>query len=312
MNKRRIPSILLLAAAGCSLAGIAAPQPPSAPPASLTSSMISDFAGIKHVTRPSRDATIGFAQPTRLTEVLVAGGATVKAGQILVRGEDAEELARLKLQKIRADSDLSVKKAEKARDLAQLEFEKTKLAAGTGVASSQELDRSRLTAEGADLDLGIAKMNQDQEVLAVEMGQARVDRLLIKAPFDGQVDVVLADVGQSVSESDKVVRVVNVDPLWIDVPAPTAKTLELGLKLGDACWVLMDLPGPAEVHKGKIIEVSPVADSASATRRIRVEISNPRKLVAGVSSWVRFEEPIGQWKEKVVESGRAARLENSR
>lgn len=271
------------------------------PPArELTPAMIADFGGEKHVTRASQDATMGFSQPTRVTDVLVKGGQSVKAGDLLVRGEDAEETGRVRLQKIQANSDLSIQRAQRTADLAKLEYEKFQEAGKKGAAPAQEIDRARLTWEGADIDVLIAKMQKEQEVITVGMAQARLDRLQIKAPFDGQIDAVLYDVGQSLSETDKILRIVSIDPLYIDVPVPTEKVLQLKIKNGDPAWVLMQLPGEPGVYVGKVREVAPTADSASATVRVRVEVPNPARIIAGLAAWVRFEEPAGVWRERVL------------
>ena len=93
----------------------------------------------------------------------------------------------------------------------------------------------------------------------------------------------------------------NVNPLWIDVPVPTGKTLDL--QPDSKCWVLMDLPGQSSVRLGKVIEVSAVADAASGTRRVRVALPNPGKTVAGVTAYVRFSEPPEAWSKKIAEVG---------
>lgn len=310
MNIRvRVRSMLYVLGLGTfiSLAAGAAPQPPAkglSP--GLTHAMIADFGGDKHVTRPSQDATMGFSQPTRVTEVLARGGQTVKAGDLLIRGEDAEDSGRLRLQKLQAGNDYSVQRAKLAASLAKLEFDKLTDAAKSGVASVQELDRARLTWEGAEIDVTLAALQKDQEQITVEMAQSRVDRLQIRAPFEGQVDVILADVGQSLSENDKVLRMVKIDPMYIDVPVPTEKVLGLQIKNGDPAWVLMQLPGEPKVYVGRVREVAPTADSASATVRVRVELENPTRILTGLAAWVRFEEPSGVWRERVVAPGAAA------
>lgn len=275
--------------------------PPGDAPARPTASDIATlFGGEKAVTRPWRDAVMGFSQPTRVTEILISGGQEVKKGALMIRGEDAEDAALLKLQKMRADTDWPVQKAQKTSELAQIEFDNFKSAAAERGTAPLEVDRARLSAEGAKIDLELAKQQQEQEVIQVDRVQARLDRMRIAAPFDGQIDVVMADVGQSMSENEKVIRVVDVQRLWIDVPVPTGQTIEYATKSGDPAWVLMDLPGPAKLFLGKVIEVSPVADAASATRRVRVEVPNPDRVVAGVACWVRLAEPAPEWKERVT------------
>lgn len=272
----------------------------------LTRELRLSFAGVKAVSRPSRDATMGFSLPTRVMEVLAVGGQDVKKGQVLLRGDDHEDMLVVQLQEIRAKTDLPVQKAAKAAELAKLEYAKTIEAGKLSGASPLEIDRARLTADSAAIDRDTAAMQQAQEVIQVDRLRARLDKLVIRAPFDGQVDVIMADAGQSTSESDKVVRVVNIDLLWLDVAAPTALSVDLGLRPGDPAWVLMELPGTPVVRVGKVIEVSPTADSASGTRRVRVEVRNTERVVAGVTSWVRFTEPTAEWKGKVVAAGDGA------
>jgi len=260
------------------------------------------FGGIKCVTRPSRDAVLGFSLPTTLKEIAVRGGERVTEGQLLVRGDDEEDLALLETQRIRAETDLPVERAVGQAELAAVEWERAQEAFSKSGINQLEYDRARLAASTAQIDVGIAKNTLAQDRAQVVRFEARVRRLRLTAPFDGIVDNVLVDVGQSVSEADSVVRVVNIDPLWIDVPAPTSQTIQLGLQVGGEAWVAMDLPGEARVFPARIVEVSPVADAASGTRRVRVEMPNPDEIVAGVTSYVRFTEPTTEWKERLAVS----------
>jgi len=122
----------------------------------------------------------------------------------------------------------------------------------------------------------------------------------IEAPFDGIIDEVIVDVGDSIRDSEPVVRVVDITKLELDVPARTDVTLRLGLKVGDPAWVLVDLAGRVHVVEGVVAEVSPVANYASRTRRVQVEIDNPRAWPSGVPAWVRFEGPEGEWDEYMM------------
>ncbi len=285
----------------CGLAGVAAPA--MAQPATgstevtrkqIDTSLIRNFNGYKAITRPSHDSVMGFALPTRISEVLVRGGQQVTEGQMLVRGDDSEDVQMLELQRLRAETDLPVQQAKKAWEYAVVEYDNLVDARSKGGASVQEVDRAKLTAELRELDWKNAVLQQRQESVGLRVREARVDKFYLKAPFDGTVDLVMVDVGQSVSEQDKVLRVINVDTLWIDVPAPMDDPTTLKLKNGDEAWILLDLAGTGRLAKGTVIEVAPSADPASRTRRIRVELKNPEgpdRLIAGDSAWVRFSAP---------------------
>jgi RND family efflux transporter MFP subunit len=229
-------------------------------------------------------------------EIAARGGQAVKEGQLLLRGDDAEDKALLAIQKLRAQTPLNVDAAKARLDLAKVEHERIKTAQSQGAASQPEVERARLQAEISRLDWELAKDAQQQEVLQLERMQARADRYSLKAPFDGTVDLVNADLGQVVSENEKIVRVVDTDPLWIDVPAETGRSETLLLKVGAPAWVMSDSGGLVAVREGKVIEVAPTVDPASRTRRIRVELPNPSgssALLAGEPVTVRFTPPEG-------------------
>jgi len=270
--------------------------PPGPDSKAIDAAAIRAFAGTKGVTRPSRDSIMGFQIPTQIAKVLAKGGQVVKAGDPLVEGDTSEDLALVELQKMRAETDLPVLEAQKAMELAQFEYTTYRTVREKGGGAQKEVDRARLTAERSDLQYQNAIVQQRQEVIGIKAREARLNKLTLRAPFDGVVDIILVDVGQNVSESDKVLRVVNVDLLWIDVPAPMADVRTLRIKEGDDAWVMLDIAGSSRNVMAKVIEVSPAADPASRTRRIRVEIQNPEgqgRLIPGDPAWVRFDAPPG-------------------
>ncbi|MFN0132007.1 MAG: efflux RND transporter periplasmic adaptor subunit [Phycisphaerales bacterium] len=255
------------------------------------------FQGERGVTRPSRDSTLGFTLPSEVLEVLVQGGATVKKGQPLVRARDDELRLQRDLQKTVAESDLPVQKAAVAVDNAQVEFDAQEALAKKSLGTSRiEFDRAKATLASRKVDLAIAKYELMQQQIQLAFREEQLKRMVLMAPFDGRVDKVTAEVGEVKRDTDPVIRVVSIDPLWIDVKVPTTRTLISGLRVGDRAWVLLDAPGEPEVSQGTIIEVAAEADFGSGTRRVRVETPNPKLLPAGLAAWVRFAEPPAGFK----------------
>lgn len=278
-------------------------------PRGLDPSLIGAFSTIKAVTRPSRDAVMGFTVPTKITDIVVRGGQDVTKGQVIVQGDEAEDRALLRLQKVRAETDLPVARARKQMELAETEYRIQQEVRAGGGSSDQQLERARLAFEVAKIDVSKAQMEQTQEVIQVDRLESRVQKFRIESPFDGIVDNVMLDVGHSASENDKVVRVVNVDNLWIDAPAPTQDSVTLSLKVGDKAWVLFDMAGSPIVREAKVIEAAPTADAASRTRRVRVEVANPKgpeRLLAGEPAYVRFTPPSEEF-ARMLEAAKVAK-----
>jgi RND family efflux transporter MFP subunit len=274
---------------------------------------IADFGGEKAVTRSSRDATLAFPFPAEIAEILVRGGQPVKKGDLILRARDEEYRYQRDLQKLLADSDLDVQKAQAALDQAKVELDaQTELREKKMGGNKVEFDRARLTHVVKQVELEIARNQLEQQKMQLKFREAQLDRNYLRAPFDGRVDEVVVDVGDVKKDSEKVARVVSVNPLWIDVPTPTAQTITLGLKNGDPAWAVLDMPGDPVVSRGKVIEVGAEADPASNTRRVRVELPNPNEHPGGLTAWVRFQPPRGRWAERLAPEGPVLTAEKPR
>ena len=70
----------------------------------------------------------------------------------------------------------------------------------------------------------------------------------------------------------------QIDPLWIDAPVPLEKAKDLQYE--DKTQVIF--PGSGEMSiEGKIIFIGAVADAASDTLRVRVQVPNKSNRPAG-------------------------------
>ncbi len=250
------------------------------------------FGGFEWVTRPSRDAIMGFTVPMEVQEIAVVGGQRVKKGDLLIKGRDGEALATLEVQRVRAKNVSVIANAEAALELADLRFRDGERAFKENALTPAEFDERRVQVKSSTAALNNAKAQVDEETKRVKQLEEQLARYRLDAPFDGVVEIVACEVGQAVEQAQAVVRVVNTDPMWIDVPAPTEETLAMNLKQGDKAWVLLDVPSTPErgVLEAKVLDVSRVAD-ASGSRRVRVEVPNPQQWPAGTRARVRFTSP---------------------
>lgn len=255
------------------------------------------FGGDKAETRPRLDTAMQFSFATEVREINARGGQKVAKGEVLMRARDAEIIAALDQQRLVAESDLEIKGAERALELAEFRF--TMLKAGKGF-SPAEFEELRVAADTARIQRDVAKLNLERQKLALKQLEGQAERYYLLAPFDGIVEEVMVEIGQGVSEQQKVLRLVNTDKLILDVYADTDQTMRLGLTGGSKAWVLVDVPegmgvgGGGGMVEGVVEYVSPVADSVSKTRRVRVEIANTKAWPAGTQARVRFTAPDAQ------------------
>ena len=242
--------------------------------------------GIRAVTRPSADITLSFVQPGRIAEVHFKEGDIVKVDQVLIRQDDAAE--QILLAQLRAQSEDRTQILASGASLAQktVDLKKLEKAAESNAATALEVEHARLEVTIAQLSLDLAKFEHEQSGLKYDEQEVRVDNMQLKSPIDGRVELVDIEAGESVNALQDVMRVVQTDPLWIDAPVPLVQAISL--KAGMTARVEFS-GSSAKVEEGRVIFVGAVADAASGTLRVRIELPNETGRPAGEHVQVTFQ-----------------------
>jgi multidrug efflux system membrane fusion protein len=244
---------------------------------------------IRAITRPSADITLSFVQPGRVAEVHVKEGHAVSAGQLLVQEDDAVERAQLAQLKAQSDNLTQIHASEASLAQRQVDLEKLQMAAERNAATPLEVQHAQLEVKIAELSLELARFEHEQATRKYEEHKIRVEQMQLPSPIDGRIERVEVEAGESVSALADVVQVVQIDPLWIDVPVPLHRAMDLERDM--AAQVVFS--GPKEVAvAGRITFVAAVADAASDTVRVRVEVPNKTGRPAGEHVTVAF--PVSQ------------------
>lgn len=240
-------------------------------------------------TRPKEDRQLGFTPNGQVAKVNVKEGDQVKAGDelILLRSDDIQ--AAREVNRLNAESDLEVQAAQAESDLAKVELERTEDLFNRRAASEQELRRAKVQSTIASLRVMLAQKNLDIAKKELDRADVVLSYYTLKAPIDGIVARVIVSEGETVEQLKPVLRLVSIDPMEVHAPVPTRHTQKL--KVGDPAWVIHQLPDLSEPMEGKITLVDPVADSGSDTRRVVIELPNPKRIPPGMQVSVQFEKP---------------------
>jgi cobalt-zinc-cadmium efflux system membrane fusion protein len=256
-------------------AGPAGPAGPTAP------------EPIKAVTAPSRDLTLAFVQAGRIANVLVREGQAVRPNQPLLRMDDAVERLQAKLLKAKADDTTAFQAARLRLVRAENLLKKIEKAHSENAGSQRELEDARAEAAMAGLSLEKERLQHERTGLEHGLAQLRLERMRLNSPTAGTVERVLVEAGESVDALVPVIRVIQIDPLWIDVPAAVGAARKLSV--GQPALVrFAHGKGDQPALRGKIIRISSLADAASRTLEVRVELPNPARRPAGEQVTVTF------------------------
>jgi RND family efflux transporter MFP subunit len=248
---------------------------------------VSTGAGVRAITRPSADITLSLVQPGRIAQVPFKEGDMVKAGEVLVRQDDAAEQVQLAQLKAQADDITQIRASEASLAQKKVDLEKLEKAAASNAATFLEVEHAKLDVTIAQLSLELARFEHEQAGRKYEEQRIRVDNMRLKSPIDGRIEKVDVEVGESANTLADVIQVVRIDPLWIDAPVPLAEAM--GLKSGVTARIqFVGSGGESSSAEGRVIFVAAVADAASGTLRVRMEVPNKTGRPAGEHVLVTF------------------------
>ena len=229
------------------------------------------------ITAPSQDVELGFVTPGRIGDVFVRQGDKVKQGDTLAKLDDSAEQAATEQLRLQSISTINARYAQAQADQKHVDLEKFTELFGKSLATQLEFRNAEVEAKIADLRVELAKFDLEQAVLKYQESNLNLSRMTLKSPIDGMVEKIAAQPGESADKDGKIMRVVNIDPLYIDVP----------ISRGDANRLSLNHPAnitfsDTSVHGvGKVIFISAVANSGSDTVAVRIELPNPSLRRAG-------------------------------
>ena len=261
--------------------------------------------GIDTSTRPSRDAMLSFLYPGKILKVLVKEGDEVKAAAPLVQLDDTAERENVAYLKAQADDEVRIEAAEAELKQKQLDFEKVDDAFRKDAATLSEWENSKLEERISVLRLKLQKLQSDQDRRKYREAKIRVERMCLRSPIAGKVEEIHVEAGECVDAVEAVIRVVKIDPLWIEVQVPLQQATALKRGQGADVEFLAAGRGRKKPLTGKIIHIASVA-SAAEKLTVRVEVPNPTGRPAGESVRVSFPSRLGKSAASKGKAGRPA------
>ncbi len=257
---------------------------------------------------------------SRIVELPFDEGATVKAGTVLARVDDADYKQQVEIAKAALNAQMrQLDVAEQAVDatrrtvvsdeadvnLKQLEFDRaqTLLTKGAGTVDARDvaetalkqsraaLERDKALEAQADRSVALAIANIQSGKASLELAKIVLGYTTLRAPFDGVVLVRQAELGEVVSPGAAIVTLADIDHVWLRA---YVNETDIGkIRLGEAATVTTN-SYPGKEYPGRIsfisesAEFTPKSVETHAERvtlvyRIRIDIDNPsHELVPGL------------------------------
>ena len=260
--------------------------------------------------QPLRITTIGSALEGRLEAYHVNDGQRVKQGETLAElrpktlqlqlaaaeaelrlfESQLEELKNGSLPEEIDEAEANVSAATALMENADRQWQRLRSLSDSRAASITEIENAKEQAEATRFALQasraqLKRIKDGPRLELIAQAQARVqlqseqikqledqiDKLAIKAPFDGYIATELTEVGAWIRQGDPIAQVVQLDKVEIQVPA-TAE-YAVGLRIGDQ--IRVEFPElPQELLVGTIDRIVPVADPQTRTYPVYIQLVN--------------------------------------
>lgn len=210
--------------------------------------------------RAVRGADLSLEVPGVVEEISFQSGDEAKAGQVLLRLRNDDEVARLE-------------SLEATAQLAQITYDR---------------DVKQLKAQAisqAVVDNDAANLRNAKAQVATQ--KAIVDKKTLRAPFAGKLGLRQVDLGQFLAAGTVIATLQSLDPIFVDFLLPQQAVAQLSV--GQSVKAKVDA-FPGREFVGKITAINPKIETASRNIQVRATLPNDdQKLLPGMFATVELE-----------------------
>ncbi|WFP49076.1 efflux RND transporter periplasmic adaptor subunit [Methylomonas sp. EFPC3] len=322
MTKRNL--IILAALLSAGIAFIYARRPPLLEVETYTLAEGEVRASVSNTrvgtVKACRRAYLAPATGGQVAALHVKEGAKVGQGQVLLEVWNRDLKAQVALQKAqiaasRASAEQTCQLAGGAeREAARM----TKLRQRNNVVSEEQVDKSQTGGKSQRAACGAALRNIEVAEAQLGVAEAAVQRTLVKAPFDGTVAEVNAELGEFVTPSPPGIPTLPpidlLDVSCLTVSAPIDEVDVARIKTGMPACVSLDA-FPDKRCSGIVTRVAPyVLEKEKQARTVEVEVTlrDPKDLAELLPGYSADIEVLLAGKEKALRLPAEAILEGNR
>ncbi|HEX8915132.1 MAG TPA: efflux RND transporter periplasmic adaptor subunit [Humisphaera sp.] len=211
-------------------------------------------------------------------------GSPVKKDQLLAILDDRAEQAQVKVAEAAVAAAKQQIEASKA-DLALKEHKLKMKFTLYGAWDNLEVMEAKLERDIAIIAVAFRELEHTQELQKLEQAKTATEQKQLHSPIDGVIAKIDVHVGEGADLSKPAFLVIDNTTLYVeaDVPTKTARLLE-----GRKEPVEVRYADEEQYMKAEVVFLSPYANAASNTRKVRLKMDNVAKREAGLPVFLKM------------------------
>ena len=182
------------------------------------------------------------------------------------------------LQQLNVKQGSSVKKGQTLARVSSPQMESTRRSAQTTLEQAQDAyDRLKKVHDNGSLpEIKWREMvaNLEKAQSALDLANAMLADNIIRAPFDGTIASVNAEIGENIAPMKPIIRLINTKGMAVKISVPENEIAKV--QVGDTAEVVIPALGDKRLN-GKVIEKSMTASLLTHSYPVKVLIERPDK-----------------------------------
>lgn len=232
------------------------------------------------VITPKSVVELGAVEEGLISEILVERGDLIEIGDPVARLDDDVQLLQVELTALRAASDADLRSQQTRLELRRHELERVERLRQRRVVAETVLDDARIEAALSELAVENASIDRQLSAIEHKLALARLARRTLVSPVTGVVMAVEAAAGEFAHEQLTILRIAEIDPLYVEVFAPAE--IFGRIQHGEE-YEIRPMPPLGGSYRATVTVIDQIFDVASGTFGVRLELPNPVGAVpAGV------------------------------
>ncbi len=247
---------------------------------------VPDYVEATGTVRAARSAQLSSQVMGAITRVNVQEGDRVRRGEVLITIDAAQQRAAYASadaglqasQETIAAADADYALAEATMKRYQMLFDKKSV-------SPQEFDEVKTKLAAAKARRDAAHAGRTQAEAGVSEANTAIGFTKIRAPFDGLIIAKLADAGAMAAPGVPLLAV--EDPSHFRLEASVDESQIGAVRLGEPVTIVIDSLASQPIT-GKVVQIVPMADPASRTFTVKIELPPNPQIRSGLFGRARF------------------------
>jgi len=257
---------------------------------------VPDYVEATGTVRAAQTAQLASQVMGTITSITVHEGSPIQRGEVLVSIDASQpqagyERASTALQA--SEQDIAAADADYA--LAEATMKRYQMLYDKKSVSPQEFDEVKTKLAAAKARRDAAHAGKAQANAALAEARTVVGFTRIRAPFNGFVTAKLADVGTMAAPGVPLLTV--EDPSKFRLEATVDESKMGAVRPGETLPVVIDALGDRS-FSGKVVQIVPVADPASRSFVVKIELPTDPQIRSGLFGRARF--PKGERQSIVI------------